>query len=274
MFLKRYYFFLFFILADIPLSAMKWITEPELAMEHSLQSGKLILVYFTATWCKPCKEFEATLWQNDAVNRVQEHFINLKLDYDNYSIIASSFKVQYIPQLVVIDAFKNEIIRFNINPDPSKMVELLLTFPTDLMALYSAYNAYQEDKKEFRSIESLAVQYQTSAMKSEDKVRTHFLTLSDRYFHKALKLNTINEQQSQNIKIQLQMNALLKSNFNDIELELLKIQEHKHLSEENRDYSDFVLCFYYIKTGVPKKAELRYNKLLNQSPNSPFIFKY
>ena len=84
-------------------------------------------------------------------------------------------------------------------------------------------------------------------------------------------MNTINEQQSQNIKIQLQMNALLKSNFNDIELELLKIQEHKHLSEENRDYSDFVLCFYYIKTGVPKKAELRYNKLLNQSPNSPFI---
>ncbi|MBK7466890.1 MAG: hypothetical protein IPJ43_08740 [Saprospiraceae bacterium] len=62
-----------------------------------------------------------------------------------------------------------------------------------------------------------------------------------------------------------------KKKIDELKPNVIHHAKSKHLSDENRDYSDFVLCFYYIKTGVPKRLSCG---TINCSINLPIaLFK-
>ena len=68
-----------------------------------LNSGKTILVDFSAEWCGPCKMMAPILKQ--AKDAVGEKAMIIKIDIDKNREAAEQFQIQSVPTLIL---FKNE----------------------------------------------------------------------------------------------------------------------------------------------------------------------
>ncbi|MGD9689181.1 MAG: thioredoxin family protein [Phycisphaerales bacterium] len=66
-------------------------------------SQKLLLIKFTADWCPPCKEMDATTFVDARVEEwVKQHAIAIEVDIDKHEAIADEFQVEGIPTVVAL----------------------------------------------------------------------------------------------------------------------------------------------------------------------------
>ncbi len=64
------------------------------------------ILYFTASWCGPCKALAPT------VQQLQSEGLNIqKVDIDNNQALSTQYSVRSVPTLIKIDQNGNEISR-------------------------------------------------------------------------------------------------------------------------------------------------------------------
>jgi thiol:disulfide interchange protein len=75
----------------------------EQALQQADESGKLLIVDFTAVWCKPCKQMEQTTWVDPTVVAwAEEHAVAVKVDIDKRGDLARQFGVRGIPVVMLM----------------------------------------------------------------------------------------------------------------------------------------------------------------------------
>ena len=75
------------------------------ALARAEAEGKLVLLYYTTTWCAPCRVMEATTFEDPEVaSWVAEHTIALKLDGDLSRGRAKRYDERQYPAVVYVDA--------------------------------------------------------------------------------------------------------------------------------------------------------------------------
>ena len=75
------------------------------ALARAEAQGKLVLLYYTTTWCAPCRVMEATTFEDPEVAAwVAEHTIALKLDGDLSRGRARRYDQHGYPAVVYVNA--------------------------------------------------------------------------------------------------------------------------------------------------------------------------
>lgn len=77
-------------------------------MTDALATGKPILIDFWAAWCGPCQSQKPIIKELEAAYSDQVIFLEIDVDDSEGSKLADEFKVEYIPDIVIINA-KQEI---------------------------------------------------------------------------------------------------------------------------------------------------------------------
>jgi thioredoxin 1 len=72
------------------------------AFSELINSDKLVLVDFHATWCGPCKTLAPIL--QEVKNEMKEELSLIKIDIDKNQAAANKFQVRSVPTMI---AFKN-----------------------------------------------------------------------------------------------------------------------------------------------------------------------
>lgn len=67
--------------------------------QHIINSSKPVLVDFYADWCVPCKQITPVLEQ--VKSELKEHIRIVKVNVDRNPYIATQFKVQNLPTIMV-----------------------------------------------------------------------------------------------------------------------------------------------------------------------------
>ena len=82
------------------------------AFARAEPEGKLVLVYYTTSWCAPCRVLEATTLQDPAVAAwVAEHTVAVRVDGDYARGLAARFDIGRYPSLVFVDAGRQVLDR-------------------------------------------------------------------------------------------------------------------------------------------------------------------
>ncbi len=82
------------------------------ALAGARESGRLVLLYFYAEWCPPCKVIEEQVLPHQGVRDALEDFVLLRVDTDQFPEAARFYAVAAMPTLLVLDGDGQERQRF------------------------------------------------------------------------------------------------------------------------------------------------------------------
>ncbi len=113
--------------AEAPASAVAWRTGFDAALAESAQTGKPVLVDFTASWCPPCKVMKHDVWPDGRVaSAVNTGYVPLLVDVDDpkNAEVAQKYGIRGIPTILVLDA-KGQVIRTGSYMSASDLLDFL-----------------------------------------------------------------------------------------------------------------------------------------------------
>jgi thioredoxin 1 len=72
-------------------------------------SEKASLLFFTASWCAPCKKVEPVLVE--LAEELEEQLQLIIIDFDEAPVEVADFKVDELPTIILLDSDQNLLIR-------------------------------------------------------------------------------------------------------------------------------------------------------------------
>lgn len=82
---------------------VNWLTDVEPALRTANESGKLVLLKFTADWCGYCKKMERETFTRPAVaDVVNKQFVPVLVDADKYQPLVKHLKIEGLPAIMIV----------------------------------------------------------------------------------------------------------------------------------------------------------------------------
>lgn len=95
-----------------PSNSVSWAPDYATAQKQSVQSGKPMILFFTATWCVPCRIMKRTVWADEEVaSEVNKRFIPLMMyaDHPDMAELFSRYHVGATPTTIITDPQGNAL---------------------------------------------------------------------------------------------------------------------------------------------------------------------
>jgi protein disulfide-isomerase len=112
----------------VPTNNIAWADNYASAQKQATDSGKPIILYFTGTWCVPCRVMKRQVWADEEVKTlINAQFIPLEIDLDNPNDAAliARYKVGGTPVTIITDSHGNALRWRAGGLSKSEFIELL-----------------------------------------------------------------------------------------------------------------------------------------------------
>ena len=88
---------------DAATGQIDWVKDYKNGIAQAAQTGKPIMLYFTADWCPPCKELKKYVFSRADVAEASRQLVNIYLDVDQDRATMESYRVRSIPIIFFLD---------------------------------------------------------------------------------------------------------------------------------------------------------------------------
>lgn len=112
----------------VPSNDVAWAKDYATAQQQAAQSDKPMLLFFTATWCVPCRIMKRTVWADEQVAaEVNAQFIPMTLYVDDPDAAAAfnRYRVGATPTTIITDPEGNALQQIQGKIDKPQFLEWL-----------------------------------------------------------------------------------------------------------------------------------------------------
>lgn len=251
--------FLLFLFSAGNAQTINWVKDFKEAKALAVETGKPIMLDFTANWCKPCQEMEKSFWPRPDVSALVQNFVAVKVDFDDEPGLARKYFVSAIPNVVTTDPWGNGL-RFSRGfGSPEKILDHLTSIPKDFSAIKDFVQQLETDKNDLTALNKL----------SEFYTQNKLYYQSNEYDKRLLKLET-EAPKREDLMIKIGLNFLRSAAPDEAEDVFKDFQKEFPESPQN-EVALFGLSFAGIQKDKIKAAKKFLDKLKADYPNSPYI---
>jgi len=108
--------------AEIPAG---WSTNYDATMSASESSHQPVLVYFTASWCEPCRLMSRITLTDPDVKQAISDIERVAVDIDEHPDIASNYNITAVPTFVMLSTAQNEAGRITSDQTTDDLLQWL-----------------------------------------------------------------------------------------------------------------------------------------------------
>lgn len=252
--------FLLFLVSTTTAQSINWMKDFKEASLLAQETGKPMLLDFTAPWCKPCLEMDKSFWTRPDVIELVNNFIAVKVDFDKDVKLVRKYYVSAIPNVTTTDPWGNGL-NYNrgFGSDTKRYLDQLKLVPKDFSSIKDSVALLETEKNNITELKKVADFY------SQNKLYYQ----SNEFFKKILKLET-DSAAKENLLLQIGFNYLRSSAPDDAEDFLKDFQKEFPQSKQN-ETALFGLAFANLQKDKIKNAEKLFVKLKAEYPNSNLI---
>ena len=116
----------------LPSTNLPWISaasdaEIDAAFARAAAQKKPVLMYWGASWCPPCNQLKATLFNRQDFATLSQHFVAVHVDGDRPGAqrVSTRFKVSGYPTVVLFTPDRQEITRLPGEADAAQVMAVL-----------------------------------------------------------------------------------------------------------------------------------------------------
>lgn len=117
----------FLVAPGVRAAEIAWQTEYDAALATAGESGKPILLDFSASWCGPCKMMEAKTFTDTTVQETLAAYVAVRIDFDKNPKLVAKYHVSAIPALVILNRFGETVATNTGYQDAPKLNAWLAT---------------------------------------------------------------------------------------------------------------------------------------------------
>jgi thiol:disulfide interchange protein len=98
--------------AEEPAGKIDWVRNYSEGLRLARESGKSIMVYFTADWCGPCVQLKKYVWSDKRVIAASKQLVPIYVDVDQDPDTLAEYKLRGIPAVFFLSPAGEIIMKY------------------------------------------------------------------------------------------------------------------------------------------------------------------
>ncbi|MBX2964951.1 MAG: thioredoxin family protein [Cyclobacteriaceae bacterium] len=271
--MKRLLILIVLIAFHLQLRAQGWLTDLKMAQGIAKDSDKLILVDFWATWCGPCKQMDAQVWNTEEAATIKQNFVPVKIDIDYERALAMQYGVRSIPMLILMDYKGENIYSYTGYKGKDDLMNFISAIPVNSSDLFAGLAKIESKKDEnYQNSKELGIAYQMLSQAVDySPLQRSLLTKSEQWFRKSAKLSG-NDLETNETELFLSLNAIYRNSYKKA-LAGIETNKTKYIDTPNESLMYYVLAQGYKKSGDDKNYKEAIASLEKTDTNREYLSK-
>lgn len=251
------------LISTISADEIEWHSDFGEAKTLAQQTGKPLLLDFTAKWCEPCQVMEKTFWVDPKVIERSKDYVCVKINFDASASLKRKYRIRSIPFVLMSDSWGMELAshRGYGNGSANVIYRKMGMVPVDFSAILEARGIFENDEENLDALAKIADFYHVRK----------FYYQSNEFSEKALKLiETPGEVEHLTLKIAI--NYLRASQPDNAEKFLNKFEKEFPESAQ-MDVALYGRVIMHKQKNNLKNAKKAHERLRAQFPDSSYLLK-
>ena len=102
---------------------ISFYTDYDQGLDQAYETGKPVMLVFSATWCGACKAMIKDVFSNDEVANASTQLINIYMDVDKVDRdIVNEYKIKYVPSVFFLDYSGDTVMKVGKDRSPRDFI--------------------------------------------------------------------------------------------------------------------------------------------------------